>query len=76
MVRLLGEGVQNHRLNKFSKINCNYPAIPKAAAIIQFQSKSTMKLINFLISRRDLVLWKTVLDTTLKEIESLFKANH
>ena len=35
-----------------------------------------MKLTNFAISRRGPILWNTVLDATLKEIESLplFKA--
>ena len=33
--------------------------------------KSAIKFTNFAISRRGPVIWNTVLDTTLKEIESL-----
>ena len=61
--------------NKFSKINHNYPTSCKNRGNYTIL-KSTMTLTNFAISRRGPVLWNTVLDATLKEIESLplFKA--
>ena len=61
--------------NKFSKINHNYPTSSKNRGNYTIL-KSTMKLTNFAISRRGPILWNTVLDATLKEIESLplFKA--
>ena len=61
--------------NKFSKINHNYPASSKISGNYTIP-KSTMKLTNFAISRRSPILWNTVSDATLKEIESLplFKA--
>ena len=61
--------------NKFSKINHNYPASSKNSGNYTIP-KLTVKLTNFAISRRSLVLWNTVLDATLKEIEflPLFKA--
>ena len=57
--------------NEFSKINHNYPTSSKNRGNYSI-SKSTMKLTNFAIS----IHWNTVLDATLKEIESLplFKA--
>ena len=61
--------------NKFSKINHNYLASSKNSGNYSVP-KSTTKLTNFAISRRGPILWNTVLDSTLKEIESLplFKA--
>ena len=61
--------------NKFSKINHNYQASSKNSGNYTIP-KLTMKLTNFGISRRGPILWNTVLDATLKEIESLplFKA--
>ena len=61
--------------NKFLKINYNYPTSSKNSSNYTIP-KSTMKLTIFLISRRGPILWSTVLDATLKEIESLplFKA--
>ena len=56
--------------NKFSKINHKYPTISKNRGNYTIL-KSTMKLINFVISRRGSILWNTVLDATLKEIEYL-----
>ena len=55
--------------NKFSKINHNYPTSSKDRG--NYILKSTTKLTNFAISRRNPNLWNTVLDATLKEIESL-----
>ena len=56
--------------NKFSKTNHNYStsSINSGNHTIP---KSTMKLKNFAISRRDPVFWNAVLDATLKEIEPL-----
>ena len=61
--------------NTFSKINLNYSTSSKNRGNYTIL-KSTMKLTNFAISRRGPILWNTVLDATLKEIESLtlFKA--
>ena len=61
--------------NKFSKINHNYPLSSKSSGNLSIP-KSTMKLQIFATSRRVPILWNTVLDVTLKEIESLplFKA--
>ena len=61
--------------NKFSKINHNYPISSKNNGNYSIP-KSTMKLQIFATSRRVPILWNTVLDVTLKEIESLplFKA--
>ena len=56
--------------NKFSKISHSYPTSSKNSGNYTI-SKSTMKLTNFEISRRIPILWNTVLDATLKEIESL-----
>ena len=56
--------------NKFSKISHNYPTSSKNSGNYTIP-KSTMKLTNFEISRRIPILWNTVLDATLKEIESL-----
>ena len=55
----------NHNYQTSSKNSGNY-TIPKL----------TMKLTHFGISRRGPILWNTVLDAILKEIESLplFKA--
>ena len=55
---------------KPSKVNHNYPTSYKNSGNYTIL-KSTMKLTNFAISRRGSILWKTVLDVTLKEIESL-----
>ena len=55
--------------NEFSKINRNYPTSFKISRNYTIP-KSAMKLANFAISRRGLILWYTVLGTTLKEIES------
>ena len=62
--------------NKFSKINHNYPTSSKNSCNYTIL-KLTIKLTNFSVSRRGPILWNTVLDTTLTEIESLplFKAN-
>ena len=61
--------------NKFSKINHNYPTSSENRGNYAIL-KLTMKLTKFAISRRGPILWNTVLDATLKEIESLppFKA--
>ena len=61
--------------NKLSKINHNYTASSENRCNYIIL-KSTMKLTNFAISRTGSILWNTVLDATLKEIESLplFKA--
>ena len=53
-----------------SKVNHNYPTSYKNNGNYTILT-STMKLTNFAISRRGSVLWKTVLDVTLKEIEPL-----
>ena len=61
--------------NKFSKVNHNCPTNPKNSSNYSVPN-STMKLTNFAISRGGPIFWHTVLDATLKEIESLplFKA--
>ena len=61
--------------NKFSKINHNYPRSSKNSGNYSIPI-STTKLTNFAVWRRGPILWNTVLDATLKEIESspLFKA--
>ena len=61
--------------NKFSKINHNYPTSSRNSGNYTIP-KSTAKLTNFAILSRGPILWYTVLDATLKEIESspLFKA--
>ena len=56
--------------NKFSKINDNYLTSSKNSSNYSIP-KLKMKLTNFTISRRVPILWNTVLDATLKEIESL-----
>ena len=55
--------------NKFSKINHNYLTSSKSISNYTFL-KSAM-ITNFSISRRGPILWNTVLDTILKEIEYL-----
>ena len=61
--------------SKFSKINHNYLTSSTSSSNYTIL-KSTMKLQIFATSRRVPILWNTVLDVTLKEIESLplFKA--
>ena len=61
--------------DKFSKINHNYPTSSKNSGNYTIP-KSTMKLTNIAISSRSPILRNTVLDATLREIESLplFKA--
>ena len=54
--------------NKFSKISHNYPTSSKNSGNYTIP-KSTMKL--FAVSGRAPILWNTVLDVKLKEIESL-----
>ena len=56
--------------NKFSKINHNYLTSSKNSGNYTIP-KSTMKLTNFAVSRGVPILWNTVLDAKLKEIESL-----
>ena len=56
--------------NKFSNVNHNYLTSSKNSGNYTIL-KSTMKLTNFAISRRGPILWNTVLDATLKEIQSL-----
>ena len=56
--------------NKFSKINHNYLTSSKNRGNYTIL-KSTMKLTNLAISSRGPILWNTVPDATLKEIESL-----
>ena len=56
--------------NKLSRINHNYPTSSKNSGNYTIP-KLAMKLTNFAISRRGAILWNTVLDATLKEIESL-----
>ena len=56
--------------NKFSKINDNYLTSSKNSSNYSIP-KLKMQLTNFAISRRVPILWNTVLDATLKEIESL-----
>ena len=60
--------------NKFLTINHNYPTSAKTSG--NSTIFNWMKLTNFAISRRIPTLWNTVLNATLKEIESLplFKA--
>ena len=57
-------------LSKFSKTNLNYPTSSKNSGNYTIP-KSTMKLTNFAVSGRAPILWNTVLDVKLKEIESL-----
>ena len=57
-------------LSKFSKTNLNYPTSSKNSGNYTIP-KSTMKLTNFAISGRGPILWNTVLDVKLKEIEFL-----
>ena len=59
----------------FLKINHNYPTSSKNDGNYTIP-KSAIKLTNFAISRKGLILWNTVLDATLREIEPLpiFKA--
>ena len=57
-------------LSKFSKTNINYPTSSKNSGNYTIP-KSTMKLTNFAVSGRAPILWNTVLDVKLKEIESL-----
>ena len=61
--------------NKFSRINHNYPTSSKNSGNYTIP-KLTVKLTNFVISRRGPILWNRALDATLKETESLplFKA--
>ena len=61
--------------NTFSKFHHDYPTSSENSSNYTIP-KSTMKLTNFVISRRGPIIWNTVLDATLKEIESLplFKA--
>ena len=61
--------------NKFSKFHHDYPTSSENSSNYTIP-KSTMKLTNFVISRRGPIIWNTVLDATLKEIGSLplFKA--
>ena len=61
--------------NKLSKITHNYPTSSKNRNNYTILNL-TMKLTNSAISRRGPILWKAVLDATLKDIESLplFKA--
>ena len=56
--------------NKFSMISHNYPTSSKNSDNYTIP-KSTIKLTNFAISSRSPILWNTVLDAKLKEIESL-----
>ena len=56
--------------NKISKINHNYPTSSKNSGNYAIP-KSTLKLTNSTISRKGPILWNTVLDAALKEIESL-----
>ena len=60
--------------NKFSSINHNYPTSAKTSG--NSTIFNSMKLTNFAISRRIPTLWNTVLNATVKLIESLplFKA--
>ena len=62
--------------NKYSKINYNYLTGSRNSGNYTIP-KLTMKVTNFSISRRGPILWNTILDATLKEMESLalFKAN-
>ena len=61
--------------NTFSKFHHDYPTSSENSSNYTIP-KSTMKVTNFVISRRGPIIWNTVLDATLKEIESLplFKA--
>ena len=62
--------------NKYSKINYNYLTGSRNSGNYTIP-KLTMKVTNFSISRTGPILWNTILDATLKEMESLalFKAN-
>ena len=62
--------------NKYSKINYNYLTGSRNSSNYTIP-KLTMKVTYFSISRRGPILWNTILDVTLKEMESLplFKAN-
>ena len=62
--------------NKYSKINYNYLTGSRNSGNYTIP-KLTMKVTNFSISRRGPILWNTILDAALKEMESLplFKAN-
>ena len=66
---------QSISFNKFSKINHNSLTSSTSSSNYTIL-KVTMKLTNLAISRRSPILWNTVLDARLKEIESLplFKA--
>ena len=61
--------------NTFSKFHHDYPTSSENSSNYTIP-KSTMKVTNFVISRRGPIIWNTVLDATLKEIGSLplFKA--
>ena len=61
--------------NTFSKFHHDYPTSSENSSNYTIP-KSTMKVTNFVLSRRGPIIWNTVLDATLKEIGSLplFKA--